>query len=175
MSNYKPVFLWGMPGVGKSTLGKKIAKYLNWDWIDLDEYITHKYNASIGQIVKDKGQDYFREIEHKSLLEIIENKNTIIACGGGTPIYFDNANLMRVAGLCIYLKADIKFIVARITQSKQERFLFQNLEDEALIFAIEELFNARKDVFEQAEMHLKIPLTAISEEIESLKKHLKLA
>ncbi len=175
MTAFKPVFLWGMPGVGKSTLGKRIAKQLDWQWIDLDLFIEHKFNTTISDIVAKEGEAYFREIEKNALVEIADKKNTVISCGGGTPTYFDNSKLMSASGLCIYLNADIKFILTRIIQSKQKRFLFKDLENDALFSAIEELFKMRKVYFERAELQFKIPITHFSEEILRLKKHLKLA
>lgn len=172
MTVYRPVFLWGMPGVGKSTLGKKIAKQLNWDWIDLDEYIAQKYKASIGQIVTAKGQDVFRAFEQKSLLDILDKPNTVISCGGGTPAYFDNANKMLASGLCIYLDADINFISSRISKAKQERFMFQNLNNEEVSFKLEKIRMERKMFFEKAHLLIKIPISDFQKEMEILKNQL---
>ena len=172
MTVYKPVFLWGMPGVGKSTLGKKIAKQLDWDWIDLDEFIAQKYEASIGQIVTSKGQEVFRAFEQKSLLEMLDKPNTVISCGGGTPAYFDNAKKMLASGLCIYLDADIKFISSRISIAKQERFMFQNLNNEEVNLQLESIFKERKVYFENAQLLIKIPITDFQKEMALLKSQL---
>jgi shikimate kinase len=161
-----------MPGVGKSTLGKKIAKQLDWDWIDLDEFIAQKYEASIGQIVTSKGQEVFRAFEQKSLLEMLDKPNTVISCGGGTPAYFDNAKKMLASGLCIYLDADIKFISSRISIAKQERFMFQNLNNEEVNLQLESIFKERKVYFENAQLLIKIPITDFQKEMALLKSQL---
>lgn len=173
MNKHKPIFLWGMPGVGKSSIGKKIAKQLEWNWIDLDEQIEKKYKQSIAELVASKGIAFFRQAEHECLLELIQYTQTIVSCGGGTPIYFDNANLMLNAGICVYLAAEPKFIYSRLKQSKQERFMLQHLHAEELNAQIEQLFAERKTIYELAPIHIKFPDAEIEQIILELKTYPK--
>jgi shikimate kinase len=93
-----------MPGSGKSTWGKRLASVLNYDFVDLDTMIEKHYCATIDQIFKEKGEDYFRAIEKEVLENTASFNNTIIACGGGTPCYFDNMNWINLHGKVCILK-----------------------------------------------------------------------
>ncbi len=170
MKKNGPIFLWGMPGVGKSSLGKKIAKLLQYNWIDLDLYLENKHNCTIAEMVAQNGSEYFRKAEQDCLLELIQLKHTVVSCGGGTPIYFDNAKTMLESGICIYLNAELSFINSRLTQSKQERFMFNTNETENFLTLTEKLYLERKPIYELAPIHIKVPLTEISQIILELKK-----
>ncbi len=79
----KNIVLIGMPGCGKTTIGRSISSKLNKKFIDVDEYIECKYNKSIPQIFKENGEEYFRNIELKSVEEISNKEDSIISTGGG--------------------------------------------------------------------------------------------
>jgi shikimate kinase len=85
------VFLCGMMGSGKSSLGKKIASKMHWDFIDLDILIEEEEKKTISEIFKNSGENYFRNIETQALQKIIlSKKNVIVALGGGTPCFNNN-------------------------------------------------------------------------------------
>jgi shikimate kinase len=83
-------YLLGMPGTGKSSIGKNVAKMLDFNFIDLDKMIEKKSDSSIAEIWQNFGEDYFRNLESKTLKEISALQNTLVSCGGGTPCYFEN-------------------------------------------------------------------------------------
>jgi shikimate kinase len=87
-----------MPGSGKSTWGKKLAKALQYNFVDLDKLIELNEQLSIEDIFRQKGEEYFRDLEHKYLLKTIVMNNVVISCGGGTPCYNDNMNLINENG-----------------------------------------------------------------------------
>ena len=102
------------------------------------------------------GEDKFRELEHKYLNHIIDTTTqfTIVACGGGTPCFYDNMQLMKEAGTVIYLKADIPYLLNNLTGTDAARPLLNNLDDLAafLVYTLQQ----RKDVYEQADYILPI-------------------
>ena len=100
------IFLIGFMGCGKTTLGKKLAKHLNFNFIDLDRFIENKTVKSINVIFDEKGEQYFRDLEKESLNEIYKMDNLVIATGGGTPCFSDNMQTMLEKGICIYLKME---------------------------------------------------------------------
>ena len=77
------IYLIGLPGVGKSTVGKELANRLEYQFIDLDLYIEKLMNKSIPEIFSEYGEDFFREMEKKALVDMIDLENVIVACGGG--------------------------------------------------------------------------------------------
>ena len=124
------IFLWGMPGSGKTTIGKQLAKQLNCDFIDLDDYIIEKENKTISQIFQQQGESHFRNLETISLENIIKtniNNQVIIATGGGTPCFNKNALLMLNSGFCIFLNIDLDILTTRIINDiENKRPLFTN-------------------------------------------------
>src|ERR1700756_4715614 len=89
------LFLCGMPGSGKTTVGKDLSKLLNCNLIDLDEYIAKKENLAIPVIFKTKGEDYFRKAESACLKELsAKSHNAVVSVGGGTPCFGQNMKMM---------------------------------------------------------------------------------
>ena len=79
----KNVILTGMMGVGKSTIGKNLAKKLKYDFIDVDKLIEVKEGSSINLIFKNKSEEYFRKLESKITLQVLNKNNSVISLGGG--------------------------------------------------------------------------------------------
>ena len=97
------IFLIGYMGVGKTTIGKQIAQGLGREFVDMDLFIENRYHKAVSGIFAEKGEDFFREIEHRILQEVAQFENTVIATGGGTPCFFDNMDLMNRTGITVYL------------------------------------------------------------------------
>ena len=146
------VFLIGFMGSGKSTVGKKLAKKLNYDFIDLDAAIEKQENCSISNIFENKGESLFREIEKDVLCNFLTKENTVIACGGGTPCYFDNMELMNQFGLTVYLKLSIDALVNRLVMAKQSRPLINNLPPEQLKTFIQSKLVMREPIYQKAKV-----------------------
>ncbi|MEP2025618.1 shikimate kinase, partial [Reichenbachiella sp.] len=93
------IFLIGMPGSGKSTLGKELAEKLGRNFFDLDAEIERMAGWVIPDIFAQVGEDYFRELENSVLLMLIRlNEPAVIATGGGAPCFYDNIDQMNLAG-----------------------------------------------------------------------------
>ena len=122
MAENKLVFLIGFMGVGKSYLARELAKRMDFAILDLDHEIEDIYDDSIVHIFREKGEQYFREIEHNALKMIIQQGgNKIISCGGGTPCFHDNMELMNVAGLTIFISKEIPDILSNVLRGIQKR------------------------------------------------------
>jgi shikimate kinase len=142
----KNIFLVGMPGSGKSTVGRLLAEKLGLDFYDLDSEIESNRGASIAEIFAEEGEDLFRELEAETLLKTIANKRSfVLAAGGGTPCFFDGMKVMHESGVTIYLDTPIDVLIAR-TKKKQHRPLLK----ENPASAIRELLNKRQKCYSQA-------------------------
>ncbi|MBJ7883052.1 shikimate kinase [Gelidibacter salicanalis] len=129
------IILIGYMGSGKSTIGKKLSQTLNFEFIDLDDYIQEMEQLTISEIFKNKGEIYFRKQEHFYLKEVLKRNNVILSLGGGTPCYGDNmqAILTTEGAHSIYLKSTILNLVQRLVTEKSQRPLIAHLKtDEAL-------------------------------------------
>lgn len=114
------IYLIGMPGSGKSTLGQRLAERLKMPFIDLDHYIEEKSLLYIDEIFQMYGEEKFREIETQSLKEVID-KEAVIATGGGIVMKKENKSLMH--GLVIYIDTPIEVIENRLKSSYQRPLL----------------------------------------------------
>jgi len=145
------VFLIGFMGCGKTTLGKKLARKLNWEFIDLDKTIENSERKSVQEIFNTMGEDQFREYEILALQKIIDiNSNIIVSTGGGTPCHFNNMHIMNKQGITIYLKTNVGMLAHRLRNSKKKRPLIENLSAVALNAYIVKKLAEREHFYQQA-------------------------
>ena len=135
------IYLVGMMGSGKSTVGKILAKQLGKQCIDLDYQIEKKVGESIESIFQNEGELKFRYYE---TLELKKISNSVVACGGGIILSNENLNLMKRNGRIIYLKATLDELERRLIKSKN-RPLLKNRD---LRDSLEKILNERKRKYE---------------------------
>lgn len=144
------IYLWGFMGSGKSTLGRQLANRLGFQFLDLDEVIEDKEEMKIAEIFMERGEEYFRRVEHSILQQIaVINESLVISTGGGTPCYFNNAEIMNASGFSIYLKVSDKALKKRLkAKDLMSRPLVRNLEWAAIM----ELYKKRQSFYENAHL-----------------------
>lgn len=150
------IFLIGMPGSGKTTLGKHIALSLNLSFLDMDERIAHKENQSIEQIFKMKGESYFRKAERLVLEEMTTKTNAIVSTGGGAACFFDNMELMNNTGLTIYLDVPVPVLKKRIFDPEGSlRPMVKGKTESEVEEMLQTKINERKAFYEKAKLVFK--------------------
>jgi shikimate kinase len=149
------LFLTGYMGSGKSTIGEKLASKLNYGFIDLDRFIESEYKQTIPEIFATKGESEFRAMENNALKKIIEKENVIIACGGGTPCYYNNMELMKDNGITVYIKMSVDSLVSRLLVAKEKRPLIENKTESELKSFITRQLEKREDFYHQAQYIVK--------------------
>ncbi len=151
------VFLWGMPGSGKSTLGKKVAALLQLPFIDLDKLIEIQQQQTIASIFEQKGESYFRETEQQMLLSAIaRHHHFLMATGGGAPCFFDNAQVMKTAGITIFLDMPMEDIARRMSKKGlNKRPLLSGLDQENMAQEFAARFQHRMPFYQQAHHIIK--------------------
>lgn len=130
------LILMGYMASGKSFVGRTLADFLKYDFIDLDDFIESEENLSIKDIFEQKGELYFRKAEKANLEKLIAQRDkTIISLGGGTPCYYDTIDtLINDETLkTIYLNVSIPEIVKRLNNETSKRPLVANIKTEALL------------------------------------------
>ena len=143
------IFLIGMPGCGKTHWAKRLKNFAG-KIVDTDKLIKIKAGKTIEEIFEEDGEDEFRVLETTILREIIADNTdglTIVACGGGTPVYNNNIELMKANGCVIYLKADEHFLTPRLSLSKTSRPLLKGGD---LSERLNNLLTLREPFYEQA-------------------------
>ncbi len=140
---------------GKSLIGKKLAQILNYEFIDLDDYIEKEEDSSISEIFKNKGEIYFRKREHEILKDLIlVNQKCVISLGGGTPCYSSNLDLLLNNSdlKTFYLRVSINNLSERLFIEREKRPLVSHIKtkEELLEFVGKHLFE-RLTYYTQAE------------------------
>ncbi len=123
--------LIGYMGSGKSSIGRKLAKKLNYKLIDLDDFIEDKENATVKDIFENKGEIYFRKKEEAYLLELLKlEEDVILSLGGGTPCFGNNMEHILNAqnAKSMYLKASIGKLADKLIEKKAKRPLIAHIE-----------------------------------------------
>lgn len=120
----KNIVLIGFMGSGKSSVGIKLAKALDYQFIDTDAYIEEKSGSSIAKIFQDQGESYFRDLESSCLLDLGRTRDRcVISTGGGMPLREENAKLLAKLGHVVFLKASEKVIYERLKEDESRPLL----------------------------------------------------
>lgn len=144
------VFLIGFMGSGKSTFGKKLAKQLEWPYIDTDKAIEADAGMSIPEIFTQRGEDAFREMEKQYLHTTFALPQAIISCGGGTPCFYDNMETMLQQGLVIYLKVEEGHLYERLRTRSAKRPLIAGKSESELRDYIRTMLSTRENYYMKA-------------------------
>lgn len=164
------IFLLGFMGCGKSTFGEKLALKLNWDFIDLDEYIEEKEGDSIVNIFKHKGETYFRGLETKAVEATANMTRTIISTGGGTPCFNDNIEQINALGLSVYIKLSPEVLKERLLNETNKRPLLSGLNEDELLTFIESKLAEREDDYLKSEIVFNYNDDAVPNFIQKIKE-----
>jgi shikimate kinase len=163
----KPIFFIGFMGVGKTTIGKHLGELLNLPVIDMDSYIENKEKKSIKEIFNQQGEQHFRDLENKVLLELA-NKQAIITTGGGVIEREENREILRQQDLVFHLTCPFASLWSRL-EDDENRPLVQNNSKERL----SGLFNLRFPLYESgSSITIHTDNKTIEEVIEEILSHL---
>ncbi|MGB3797533.1 MAG: shikimate kinase [Alteraurantiacibacter sp.] len=121
----RPVVLVGMMGVGKSTVGRKLAATLGMDFVDADDEIADAANMTIPEIFDLFGETYFRDGERRVILRLMEERgcDCVIATGGGAFVQEETRALVLDRGIAIWLDSDVETLVERVGRNNKRPLL----------------------------------------------------
>lgn len=128
----KRIYLIGYMGSGKTTLGRAFAKATGLSFIDLDWFIEERSHRTIAQLFSEEGEEGFRRLERKMLHEVSEFEDVVVACGGGTPCFYDNMDFMGENGITVFLDASLDVLFKRLKVAASGRPLLKEKTDEEL-------------------------------------------
>lgn len=153
VQNYKMrIYLIGYMGSGKTTVGKQLAKLLNYDFLDLDNHFEEKYNISISDFFEKYDENAFRLIELKLLKESFVMDRVVISTGGGLPCFSNNMEMMKENGITVYLNMTTKALKNRLGNAKRVRPLIAGLNENELEKYIADSLNQRKPFYLKADI-----------------------
>ena len=151
------IILIGYMGAGKTTIGKILAKDLGIPFYDLDWYIETRMRKKVKQIFDERGEEGFRIIEKNMLHEVAEFENVVVACGGGTPCFFDNMEYLVGQGDVVYLRGTPDVLFRHLKMGKGVRPLLLGKSDDELLEYIKENVEKREEFYMKANHIVDIP------------------
>ena len=157
-------FLLGLPGCGKTTLGKKFAHVISHPFYDLDHLIENGEGAKITELFGQYGESKFREIENQYLLKIKDLEKAVVATGGGTPCYFNNMELINQMGMSVFLDLSPKEISSRLSENGiAKRPILKGKTREEIHVTLEYLRQNRLPYYKQSHITITNPEIGFNE------------
>ena len=164
------IVLVGYMGSGKSIVAKKLSERLKISFADLDFLIEKEANKPIKKIFDEKGELFFRKLEHKIFKEVLNQKEPIvISTGGGTPCYYDNYKLYDTKNcFSIYLKATIETLSKRLFIEKEKRPIIANFNREELENFIAPHLFERSFYYNKSKLIITVDKKTVDEIVEDI-------
>lgn len=155
------LILIGMMGSGKSTIGKVLASAIDANFLDMDAMIEKREGTSISKIFEEKGESYFRALEHLMAKELEHKDNVVIATGGGVVINESTMAALSAKGTVVYLHIPVVSIVKRL-EGDTQRPLLQNT---SLKDKLEQVYSDRKSLYKK---YADVILTVEDKSVETI-------
>ncbi len=147
----KNLVLTGMMGVGKSTVGKSLAKKLSFKFIDIDKVIELKEGCSINLIFKKKSESYFRKLENDISLEKLQENNVVISLGGGAFLNRSIRRAVKNSAVSFWLDTDVNELIKRLKKTKKRPLLYKK----NLNVMVNKIYLKRKKTYNEADYRIK--------------------
>ncbi len=162
------VVLVGLPGVGKTSVGRAAAKLLGRPFIDFDTEIEHREHASVAEIFARSGEAYFRSLEQALSVELARSAGMVMAPGGGWVTNDAAVALLRPRASIIYLRATPTTVLSRMARGRARRPLLEGADPLA---RLTELYQARQKLYETADLVLDTEVIDKTEVIEQVRQY----
>jgi len=164
----RSIVLVGMPGCGKSAIGRRLAPRLELPFVDVDDEIERAAGKTIKEIFAEHGEPYFRDGERRVIARLLASGPQVMATGGGALLAEETRANVRRLGISIWVKADVLLLVRRVAK-RGTRPLFEGRDPEVVV---KELMEARDPIYASADIVVEsrdVPHDAIVDEtIEAL-------
>ena len=146
------IYLIGLSGTGKTRSGRRVAELLGWPFVEMDGVIEDRAGKPIPRIFEENGEDYFRDVESKILVEVAGRGGRVVSTGGGVPVREQNRTTMRSSGLIVRLAASAEVIHQRLGSSAPQRgrSLRPLLGDDAPIETLQNMMDEREEAYSSA-------------------------
>jgi shikimate kinase len=147
------IFLTGLPGSGKTTIGQRTADLLGWRFVDTDDVLAERMGMPVGQMLVEYGEERFRQLESEVLHELAESVRVVISTGGGTVISEANRKFMRENGLMVYLQVCVDTSWKRM-QEASVHIVRPLVAGENGRQRLQDLYTTRRKWYEEAHLHI---------------------
>ena len=133
-------------------MGRAVSALTGVPFIDLDNYIEQRFHITVKEIFAQRGEGGFRDVERRMLQEVADFEDVIVACGGGTPCFFDNMEYMNSHGTTVFLNTPIDRLHSRLMRGRHKRPLIADKDDEELMTFIKEALAKRMEHYSKAQI-----------------------
>jgi shikimate kinase len=144
----RSIVLVGLMGCGKSSVGRRLATRLGLPFVDADTEIELAAGKTIPEIFVDYGEAHFRDREHKVITRLLGNGSQVLATGGGSYMRADTRDAIRVAGVSVWLRAELPVLMRRVMR-REDRPMLKTADPEA---RMRELMAVRYPIYAQADL-----------------------
>ncbi|GAP97445.1 shikimate kinase [Leptolyngbya sp. NIES-2104] len=151
MLNGVSVFLIGMMGVGKTTIGQLLAKQLDYEFLDVDQFIEQATGQTVSTIFAESGEAIFRQLETATLSQVSARLRRVVATGGGIVLAQENWSYLR-HGVIIWLDVPVEQLKARLSQDTTRPLL----QSQDLTARLTQLSEERRSRYAQADIHIQV-------------------
>jgi shikimate kinase len=163
------LYLIGYMGCGKSTIGRKIARFAHLRFVDTDSLVEQREAATVADVITYQGEEYFRCVEQAVLESTAEEDNLVVSTGGGLPIWGDNMARIGQLGVSIYLRRSPQNILSRLSPyGRQKRPKIRGMNDEQLLEFMTAHMAEREPIYSQADVVLDCDKMADNEVIDTI-------
>lgn len=166
----KCIALIGYMCVGKTTVGRDLARRLGLRFYDLDWYVEERFHKRVSQIFAEDGEARFRDLERRMLHEVAEFEDIVLSCGGGTPVHFDNMDYLNSVAHTFYLEASPETICAHLRVSKGKRPLLAGKSPEELERFVREQLAQRSPFYARAQHTVRVAPLDTVDKVERLSR-----
>lgn len=157
MQTGRKIYLWGYMGSGKSYWSKRLGQYFKLPYFDLDTVFEKEQGCSIRAFFDRYGEAAFRSEEARLLRSSIDWPDGIIATGGGTPCFEQNADWMTQHGICLFLDTAPLLLLQRLRRNRFRRPLLRDKSDAELEAFVRQQLKARRPFYEKAQYQIYLP------------------
>lgn len=155
------LYLVGFMGAGKTTVGRALAKRLDWRFEDVDERIERAEGRDVSTIFRQSGEPYFRACERQALTDLLEVRGVVVATGGGTAVDPSNRALMSRDGAVAWLDAPFATVAGRVPADGRRPLAASRVE-------MERLYNERRAAYAQAHARFDVSRASVDEVVDRL-------
>ena len=147
----RPILLVGMMGVGKTSVGRRLAQTLNLPFTDADDEIVHAAQMSIAEMFERYGEAYFRDGERRVIARLVDSGRGVIATGGGSFVHPETRAMILSKGIAVWLDSDLEALLERVGRNSNRPLLRGGNPAEILA----RLKAERESAYAEAPIHVK--------------------